>query len=286
MAIEIQGIDVSKYQGSIDWNLVYQQGIQFAFVRAGICGKDGGLVVDPFFSDNLRKAEQAQIPAGVYLYSNAASKESAKYAAKSLVELLKDHIVRYPVAFDMEDHQYFSNSKDENTGIAKAFLDEIKGNQYFPMIYTFKSFAQNQLHKDLFSDYELWLAQFAPTVSYDGEYGIWQYSNQGKIAGISTRVDQNISYKDYTKIIEAAGLNHLPQKKSYRILIYSFEKKERAEEVSKAFRTLGFYNQVIPQGERWALDMYSFAQRERAEEVSKAILTLGFYNEVKENSSL
>ena len=204
MSTTYKGIDVSKYQGEINWESVKNDGITFAFIRVGWAGYEGGIDegFDPYFDKNMENAIKAGINVGVYVYSYCKSTTAAKRAAKEAINLFKKYEITMPIAFDMEDsNTYKSFSKDANNSIAKSFLDEILNNGYYPILYTYTNFANTYLNLNSLREYDLWLADYRGYMGIDGA-SIWQYSSSGTVKGISGRVDMNNSYKDYPSIIK------------------------------------------------------------------------------------
>lgn len=207
----INGIDVSKHNGTIDWTKVKAAGKDFAMIRLGWAGYDGRIVanggLDPMFEANAKGAIAAGLDIGVYVYSYCKTASAAKVAAQETVELIKDYVVTYPVAFDIEDSLHHSMQKSVNTAIAGAFLLEIEQAGYYSMLYTYKSFAESYLNMADLSRYDFWLAHFTTKTDYTGSYGIWQHSETGKVGGVTGNVDLDIAYMDYAAVIMAAGLN-------------------------------------------------------------------------------
>ncbi len=211
--IELQGIDVSQYQGTINFNSVRSAGKHFVIIRAGYCGYDGIISkqygYDTKYDENIVNAHNAGLDMGVYVYSYATSTSSAVTAANQVIDMVKGHEITYPIVFDFEDNQYTKNSKDTNTEICMAFLNEVEKLGYYAMLYTYTSFADNYLNMSKLRAYDLWIADYRGYVGYDGHYGIWQYSSSGSVPGISGRVDLNVAYQNYPSIIKNAGLNKL-----------------------------------------------------------------------------
>jgi len=196
-----KGIDVSRWQGTIDWNKVKAAGIDFAMIRAGYCGYAGNITQDPQFAANMKGAVTAGIDVGVYLYSYAKTASAAKTAAAELLELIAPYQLTYPVAFDIEDEINVAMGKAENTAICKAFLSTIAGAGYCPILYTSKNFAESSLTMSELP-YDLWVAHVdVAQTTYAGDYTMWQYSWTGSVAGISGDVDLNHGYKDYPAYI-------------------------------------------------------------------------------------
>ena len=204
----LYGIDVSVYQGTINWPKVKAAGKTFVFVRAGWCGYDGEIKQDANFQINMQGAIAAGLHTGVYLYSYANTAAAAGKAAKELLELVKPYKLTYPIAFDIEDSMYTKFSKTTNNQIVKAFLSEIEKAGYYGMLYTYKSFVETDLNMAELAAYDVWIAQYAEKCTYMGPYGIWQYAgDMGRCDGVNGACDLNIAYKDYAAIISAAGLN-------------------------------------------------------------------------------
>lgn len=208
----IYGIDISKYQGTINWPKVKAAGKDFAFIRLGWCGYDGSIIanggLDSMYHANMQQAIAAGLNVGVYVYSYAKTAAAARVAARETLDLVKQYQLTYPIAFDIEDKMNTSMSKSENTAITKSFLMEIEQSGYYGIIYTFKSFAEANMNMSELSMYDMWIAQWASQCTYSGNYGIWQYvGDAGKCDGVLTACDLNISYRDYADIIKTAGLN-------------------------------------------------------------------------------
>ncbi len=209
--VQLKGIDVSKHQGKIDWDKVKADGIQFAMIRLGY-GGDIRNQDDEYFERNVREAERVGIPWGAYLYSYALNVEQAKSEAEHALRLLEGKKPTFPIAFDMEDADGYKKkngmpSNAELVEICYTFLDEVEKAGYYVTLYASKSWLENQLNSPKLDRFDKWVAQWGPKCTYSGPYGIWQYSSDGKVNGIASRVDMNIAYKDYPSIIKNAGLN-------------------------------------------------------------------------------
>lgn len=201
-----KGIDVSAWQGVIDWKKAKENGVEFAIIREGY-GKADPKQVDKYFHRNIQEAQKQGIPCGVYHYSYADSVEDAKAEAAFCLENIKGYKLEYPVCFDIEDKEQLKLNDRQRTDICKAFCEEIEKAGYYAMIYCNLNWLNNYLIKDeLIGKYDLWLAQWyvdAPSIPC----GIWQKSEKGTISGISGNVDLNETYNDYPAIIKAKGLN-------------------------------------------------------------------------------
>ncbi len=189
------GIDVSKWQGDINWQKVKNAGCEFALIRIGYqYGKDGELKIDPYFEKNIKEANEAGIPVGLYFASYAYSKEEASKQAKWVIDNIKKYKVDLPISFDWENWTSFStyhiNLLDINQ-TAEAFIDTINENGYTGMMYSSKSYLEA-----IWNDFDVtWLAHYTTQTNYTGKYLFWQVSNIGKIDGINGDVDLDIMYK-------------------------------------------------------------------------------------------
>lgn len=201
-------IDVSRWQGSIDWKVVKASGIGNVMIRCS-SWDNSGPCEDPEFKRNISDAYAAGLNVGVYHYSYAANVAEARREAKFVLELLAPYRLQLPVAFDFEDiaaHEPLS--KRQATDIVKAFCDLLEGEQYYCVLYTFSSWMSGKFYDAEIAKYDKWVAHVGVSApAYSGDYGIWQYSHTGQVAGIKGNVDLNYIYKDYPAIIKAAGLN-------------------------------------------------------------------------------
>lgn len=204
--MEFKGIDVSKWQGNINWNEVKKDKTEFAIIREG-WGKKSPTQIDKKFKENYEGAKTVGIPTSCYHYSYADSADDAKREAEFCLENIRGMQFEYPVCFDIEDRTMLSLSNRQRTDIVKAFCSEIEKAGYYAMFYCNLNWLNNYLIKEeLLPKYDLWLAQWnvgAPSVPC----GIWQKSDKGFINGISGNVDLDIAYKNYPEIIKNKGLN-------------------------------------------------------------------------------
>ena len=202
----LKGIDVSKWNGNINWEKVRNSGINFAIIREGYGKKDPNQV-DKKFKDNINGAKSVGIHTGVYHYSYADSVEDAINEAQFCLENIKGLKLEYPIVFDIEDKEQLKLNNRQRTDIVKAFCGEIEKNGYYAMFYCNLNWLNNYLYKDeLLSKYDLWLAQWG-TSSPSASCGIWQYSSTGKVDGIVGNVDLNQASKSYSEIMKSKGLN-------------------------------------------------------------------------------
>lgn len=199
------GVDVSKVQDYIDFVKVKKAGINFVMIRVGARGYSSGqLIVDEYFSDNLKRATDAGLDVGVYFYSQAISEDEAIEEANLVLENLGEYELSYPVAFDMEQvsndtARIDTLSKTERTNITKAFLDTIQKAGHKSVIYGNKEWLIKKIDMSKLTAYDVWLAQAADIPDYPYKFTMWQYSTNGSVDGIAGPVNLNISFIDYSE---------------------------------------------------------------------------------------
>lgn len=203
----LHGLDVSQYQGEINWPQVKSGGRVFAMIRIGWCGYDGTLVKDPTFERNITQAAAAGVETGVYLYSYARTQEAMVSAARQVLEEIRGKKVTYPVALDFEDRIYQSNTRQMNNSLVTAFLEAIQDGNYFAQLYTYTSFANTWLDMSELRAYSFWLADYNEKPTYTGPFAMWQYTGSGSTPGVSGPVCLDVAYQDFARIIRDAGLN-------------------------------------------------------------------------------
>lgn len=204
----IKGIDVSKYQGNIDWKKVKASGINFAMIRAGY-GKFESQK-DPKFEQNYNNARAAGILVGAYYYSYAKSKADAKKEAQLFIKYAKGKRFEMPLALDVEEQSQAAKGRGFVSDIIRTFCEEVENAGYYVSVYANKNWLDNYIDDDCKRRYDIWLAQWANKPSYKGSFGMWQNSSNGAVSGIAGRVDTDFAYKDYPSIIKREGLNGFP----------------------------------------------------------------------------
>lgn len=204
-SVKAKGIDVSKHQGTIDWDKVKASGrVDFAILRAGY-GKESSQI-DQQFERNYSECKRLGIPCGAYWYSYATTVAEAKQEAAVCLSTLAGKSFEYPIAFDIEEKKSLSNAD----ALCTAFCDVLEAAGYYAAIYTFKSALECNLSSSVKSKYDIFLSHVGVSqTTYAWKYGLWQYSWKGSIPGISGDVDLDYAYKDYPTIIRNAGLNGL-----------------------------------------------------------------------------
>ena len=209
MSTTYKGIDVSKWQGVIDWEKAKADGVEFAMIRAGY----GQNNIDEYFKRNADECTRLGIPFGVYWFSYAYNVEMAKKEAQYCINAIKPYNLDYPVAFDFEyDSVDFAEDKGVNitktlaTDMTVAFCDVIKNAGYTACVYANPNYLAQYFDSRVYN-YDIWLAKWPknPNLNNPPENAdIWQYTSSGAVNGIYGRVDMNVSYKDY-KINDTEG---------------------------------------------------------------------------------
>ena len=196
----VLGIDVSRWNGSIDWTKVKNSGVSYVIIRCGYRGSSKGqLIEDPKFTTNIKGAINAGLKVGVYFFTQAVDEVEAVYEASYVIEKIKNYKISYPVFLDVEPSGGRGDkiSNEMRTNVCKAFCQTIQNAGYTAGIYANKTWLTEKLDASQLSAYKIWLAQYAAAPTYGGRYDIWQYKSTGSINGISGDVDMNLSYMGY-----------------------------------------------------------------------------------------
>lgn len=195
------GIDVSKYQGSIDWEKVAADGVEFVFLRLGLRGYESGkLVEDETFQANIQGALAHGIKVGVYFFSQAVTEAEAVEEANFVLERIAPYQIDCPVVFDVEKvgsstARMNQLTPQERTNVTIAFLDTIEAAGYKSMFYHNMETALLLLELERLENYDKWFAYYGEDLYYPYAYGVWQYSEKGSVNGISGEVDMNIAFR-------------------------------------------------------------------------------------------
>ncbi|HCO62775.1 MAG TPA: hypothetical protein DIT49_05130 [Clostridiales bacterium] len=201
------GVDVSSYQGEIDWQQVADAGVEFAIVRVGLRGyTQGGLMEDNNYVKNLEGALAAGLDVGVYIFSQAVTTQEAVEEAEFLLERIAGYSITYPVVYDWEEQQAEGSRTaglpgSVQTDCAAAFCERIAQAGYQPMVYFSPTKAYEELELERLTDWPFWLAHYtqdwqATTFRY--HFAMWQYTDQGQVSGIPGAVDLNLCLKDFS----------------------------------------------------------------------------------------
>lgn len=199
--LSYKGIDVSRFQGDIDWNAVAEDGVTFAFIRVGNRGYGTGAIVDDsMFEVNIQKANEAGIKVGVYFFSQAITEEEALEEVNYVLEKIAPYQVDCPVVVDLEmiagaEGRADALTPEERTHIMKTFCDAVAEAGYKPMIYMNLEMAAIRINMEELEEYDKWFAYYNPDFYFPYEYQVWQYSEKGTVAGVSGKVDLDICFE-------------------------------------------------------------------------------------------
>ncbi|MGN0571799.1 MAG: glycoside hydrolase family 25 protein [Candidatus Fimenecus sp.] len=199
------GIDVSKWQGDIDWQKVKADGVQFAMLRDGY-GRHAGQA-DETFEKNYKNAKAAGLYVGAYHYSYAKNAVQAQAEAAYCLSLIQGKVFDFPICFDVEDDTQKELSKDEISDIVDAFCEKMEQAGYYVCVYMNLSWLNTKLREDIFEKYDIWLAHWTEETTCKRNFGLWQHTANGTVDGIKSRVDLDYAYKNYPNIMAKNGLN-------------------------------------------------------------------------------
>ncbi len=195
----VMGIDLSEWQGDVDWDAVAADGVHFVMLRIARRGyTEGGLYADPKFEEYYAGATGAGLDVGVYFFSQAITVEEAEQEAQFLLELLDGRELALPIAFDWEipsrEARTAALDGELLTDCAIQFCETVQLGGYQPMIYGSLTIAYLHYSLDRLTDYPFWLAQYADAPTFRYDFAIWQYSDSGTVAGIEKAVDLNLMF--------------------------------------------------------------------------------------------
>jgi len=200
-------IDVSRYQGNIDWKKVKASGIGGAMLKTVSTNKSyGGIYVDPCFEKNYWSCKENDIPVGVYYYTYAQTFETAKKELAKVYSAIEGKSFELPVVVDVEDNKLKPLSKSALTDLVEYAANEIESWGVYAMVYTYLYYQNTELDMSRLSLYDLWLAAYRSTRPSSPKHGMWQYTSSASVNGINGHVDMSHVYKNYPKIIKDKGL--------------------------------------------------------------------------------
>lgn len=233
-----KGIDVSSYQGQIDWMRVKPY-IDFAIIRCG-WGNNLEKQDDVYFERNAKMCEQLHISYGVYLYSYATTLDEARSEVLHTLRLIKDKKLEYPIFLDVESKRQMALPKEKLVEIVKYYCEEMQKEGYYVGIYASLNRFRSNLDSKELDPFDKWVAEWNERFTYKGKAGMWQNTSYEELPGIRGRVDGDVAFYDYPKIIREAGLNHLEENLRYHkgedvfVTGNIYEDSEATEVVKKA----------------------------------------------------
>ena len=210
-------IDVSRYQGTIDWAQVAAAGYKGAMLKTvstnrKLSKRADGLYIDPTFETNYRNAKAAGLDVGVYYYTYATNKDMVNAELSLLRQAVCGKELTLPVAVDVEDNRLVSLGKQELTDLTAYALHEVEQMGFYAQLYTYTSFAKAHLFvgSAALHPYDVWLADYTgKTPKVDFKYNAHQHTSEGRVPGISGNVDLDVTTRNYPKIIKTKGLTRL-----------------------------------------------------------------------------
>ena len=214
----IKGIDVYNASGTINWSQVFAAGYKFAMIKAS----EGHTLADASMARNLAGAAKAGLHTGVYHWIHAESVAEAIQEADFFLKIIRGCKMEYPVALDIEQATILRLSKDKLTDIVIAWCQRVQRAGYYVALYVNLNVLRNHLVWSRIKQYDIWLAQYNPTMTKDFPVAIWQHSETGRVPGVkggTGPVDLNISYKDYPSIIRMGGYNNFPKPAAAPVII-------------------------------------------------------------------
>jgi lysozyme len=227
----IKGIDVSHWQGAIHWGEVAKADVKFVFIKATEGTSYSKL---SYFKENAPQALAAGLKVGAYHYAKFATVAEAKAEAAYFLDSISSFALNYPVVLDLEENKKKAKKKTL-TDAAIAFLEAIEEAGYTAMLYTGKYFLENSLDESSLTNYALWIARYNSTLGRSAD--IWQHSDSGKIRGISTKVDLNIAYRDFTNTINTFRTHNTGALKTETTTIYTVTKGDTLSFIAKNHNT-------------------------------------------------
>lgn len=201
-------MDVSRWQGRIDWDKVKASGLVSGVMIRAMGNKNGKSYLDPYFARNYAECARLGIPVGGYYYTCAVTPRQTEEELAALKTALRGKTFQLPLAIDVEDPRLRSLAPAKLSALVARAADRIETWNLYAMVYTYTNFADTALAAQPLAPYDLWLAD------YRGKrparrHGMWQYTAEGTVPGISGPVDLSVAYKDYAGIIQRKGLGQV-----------------------------------------------------------------------------
>lgn len=205
------GIDVSKWQASINWPMVKNSGkVDFVIMKAGYGNQ--ATQKDPRFEENYKGCKANNIPCGCYWYSYAMSVAEAEREADACLKAISGKQFEYPIYLDIEESKQFKLGRQTVSNMVNTFCKKLEAAGYFVGVYSSKSHFDSYMNDDVKKKYTIWVAHYGVSkTTYSGPYDIWQKSDKGKISGINGYVDLDECYRDFPTLIKSLGKNGFPK---------------------------------------------------------------------------
>lgn len=198
-------LDVSRWQGRIDWDKVKKSGKIDGVMLRVLGNKNGKPYLDPYFARNYAECARLGIPVGGYYYTCAVTQRQTEEELAALKIALRGKTFQLPLAIDVEDPRLRSLAPAKLSALVARAADQLEAWGLYAMVYTYTNFADTALDMAALAAYDLWIADYRGTRP-TRKHGMWQYTSSGRVPGISGPVDLSHAYKDYAAIIQRAGL--------------------------------------------------------------------------------
>lgn len=195
----IPGIDVSEWQGHVDFQAVKASGVKFALIRAGY-GRSASQE-DRYFSEHYAQAKVAGLQVGAYWYSYAVSPADAANEARACLTVLGNRHFDYPIYFDLEEQWQFRQGRAFCDSLVKSFCSVLEQHGCYAGLYISRSPLQTYISPAVAQRYAIWVAEYGSCCNYNGNYGIWQHSSTGSVPGVNGNCDLDYAYIDYAAVI-------------------------------------------------------------------------------------
>ena len=231
--MEIKGIDVSEFQGNIDWEKVKSSDIKYAIIKFGNIYDYDENYLDSKFEINYKKCQELGIKTGIYIYNYCNSVNTLKKSLEWVFEKLDNKKLEMPIYLDMEDKDIQGETVETLTNICNEFANYIKNKGYKAGVYANVNWLKNELNPNEFDkDISVWAAQYYKECQYTGKYDIWQYTSSGKVDGVSGNVDMNYFYGELEENIstDTKSIDELAQEVIDGKWRDGEERKKRLEE--------------------------------------------------------
>ena len=205
-SLKLRGIDISYHNGEIDFQKV-KPNVDFIIMRAGY-GTKREDSKEVKFESYYNEAKKLNIPVGTYWYCYAKNPDEALLEAKTCLDKIKGKQFEFPVFYDVEEGKILQTARENVSAIIKTFLGELENNGYFCGVYSSASHLETYLTDDIRNKYEMWVAHWGvQSPRYNGKWGVWQYTSNGTMDGISGRVDLDYAIINYEQIIKSLHKN-------------------------------------------------------------------------------
>lgn len=233
----MNGLDVSRINGHINFYVTKRSGIEFVVIRAG-----AGSQKDPFFELNYTRGRAAGLHVGAYWLSYAETPDAARAEAAACAEVLKEKQFDFPIFYALENDPArgyfpFVQDKEKCSELVSAFCNELEKAGYFVGLYISRAALQNHITAEVAERYTLWLAEYGEKLNYKGKFGIWQHSTTGRVVGVIGEVNLDTAKTDFSKIIIPGGYNGYKTEPAPEYIEHEVKKGDTITAIAKKYGT-------------------------------------------------